>query len=231
MTDQKLTRREKRQKAKRQKQMQSIGIMILGVLIIVSGIVLVSVTKPKVAEAQEMTYLNVNVNAIGNPDAPVMMEEFFSFGCGHCGNFSDENFPRLLEEYINTGLVYYISHPFTNPTDAYGIASQAAFCASDQGKYFEMHDAIFANFSAYGYQSKQLESMADSIGLDLKSFNTCLSGGDYIQTIEESNELAREAGIQSTPSFLINGELAIVGNKEYSFFQQQIDQALAVAGE
>jgi len=106
MSEQKKTRREKRAKAKRQKQMQSIGIMILGVLIIVSGIVLVSISKPKVSEAPEVTYSNVDVNAIGNPDAPVVIEEFFSFGCGHCGNFSTDIFRHLLVDYINTGWVY-----------------------------------------------------------------------------------------------------------------------------
>ena len=227
MSEQKISRREKHQKAKRKKQMQSIGIMILGVLIIVSGIVLVAMTKPKVTEAPQVTYQNVNGNAIGNPDAPVVMEEYFSFGCSHCANYAADGFPPLLEEYINTGKVYFISRPFTNPTDVYGIAAQAALCASDQGKYFEMYDAIFANFSAYGYQGNELESMADSIGLNLDDYKACMSSGKHISTIDEFNAQATEAGITSTPNFLVNGELAIVGNREYSIFQETINQAIA----
>lgn len=233
MTIQKETRREKRQKAKRKKQMQSIGMMIIGLLIIVAGIVIISVSKPRVSKAPEETYLNVNRNAIGNPDAPVVIEEFFSVSCSHCQAFALESFPRMLEEYINSGIVYYISRPlsFGGPSDPVGIASQAAYCAADQDKYFEMHDIIFANFSPYGYQAPQLESMADSIGLDLNQYNACMSNGDHIASVEADLALAVESGINSTPNFLVNGQLAIVGNKEYTFFQQQIELALASAGQ
>ena len=229
MSEQKQTRQERRLKAKRQKQMQSIGIMILGVLIIVGGIIIVSISKPRVSQAAKQTYLNVNGNAIGDPNAPVVIEEFFSFACSHCRNYSIENFPSLLEEYINTGIVYYISRPYSNPIDAVGIASQAVYCAQDQGKYFEMHDIIFANFSPYGYQPKELESMADSINLDLDLYNACMDNQTHVATIENNISLAEAAGINSTPNFLVNGTLAIVGNREYSFFQQQIELALASA--
>jgi protein-disulfide isomerase len=233
MTNQKETRRERRQKAKRKKQMQSIGMMIIGLLIIVAGIVIVSVSKPRVSKAPEENYQNVNRNAIGNPDAPVVIEEFFSFACSHCQAFALESFPRLLEDYINNGIVYYISRPlsFGGPSDAVGIASQAVYCAADQGKYFEMHDIIFANFSAYGYQTSQLESMAESIGLDMSQYNACISNADHAATIEADLALAVESEINSTPNFLVNGELAIVGNKDYSFFQQQIEIALATANQ
>jgi protein-disulfide isomerase len=233
MTNQKETRREKRQKVKRKKQMQSVGMMVIGLLIIVAGIVIVSVSKPRVATASEENYLNVDRNAIGNPDAPVVIEEFFSFSCSHCQAFAIDSFPRLLEDYINKGIVYYISRPisFGGSTDAVGIASQAVYCAADQGKYFEMHDTIFANFSPYGYQASQLESMADNIGLDLDQYDACMSNGDHITTVDGNLNLAVESGINSTPNFLVNGLLAIVGNKDYSFFQQQIELALASAGQ
>ncbi len=226
MSEQKISRREKRQKAKRQKQMQSIGIMIIGLLIIISGVVLISLTGSKDIE---LTYINVNRNAIGDPDAPVVMEEYFNFGCSHCANFAETTFPLLLEDYINTGLIYYISNPITfgDPNDAFGIASQAAYCAADQGKFFEMHDAIFSKFSAYGYTAGQLEAMAKKVDLDLGEYNSCMANGDQISTLQTVLESSIEAGVNSTPNFLINGELAIVGNREYSFFQEQIDLAIA----
>lgn len=227
MSEQKQTRSEKRAKAKRQKQMQSIGIMIIGVLIIVAGIVIVSVSRPRVAKGPGETYPTAIDNTLGNPNAPVVIEEYFSFACSHCRNFAFDNFPRLLEEYIETGVVYYISRPFSNPSDAVGIASQAAYCAADQGKYFEMHDIIFANFSPYGYKRDELESMAHNIGLDLDQYNQCMANGDHIPTLETNLNLAAAAGVESTPNFLVNGELAIIGNNDFSYFQQQIELALA----
>jgi predicted DsbA family dithiol-disulfide isomerase len=58
-------------------------------------------------------------------------------------------------------------------------------------------------------------------------YKDCVSSGKFISTLEQFNALAGEAGINSTPNFLINGELAIVGNREYSFFQEEIELALA----
>jgi protein-disulfide isomerase len=225
MSNQKLTRREKRVKAKRQKQMQSIGIMIIGVLIIVAGIVIVSVSGPRVSKGPGETYANDVGNAIGDPKAPVVIEEYFSFSCSHCRNFAVDNFPLLYEEYIQTGEVYYISRAYSNPNDAVGIASQAALCAGDQGKYFEMHDIIFANFSAYGYRADQLKSMANAIDLDMDQYETCMADGVHVSTIEDHLVLAGSVGVDSTPNFVINGQLAIVGNNEYSYFQSQIELA------
>jgi protein-disulfide isomerase len=227
MSDSKLTRKEQRDRFKRQKQMQSIGIMVLGLLIIVAGFVLVSVTRPRMAEPPEFEYQMINRNTIGDPNAPIVIEEFSSFACIHCRDFSEGTRIQLIEEYVYTGQVYLISNAFNNPEDAYGIAAQAAECAADQDLYWQMHDTIFANFSSVGYTRKQLESMADVAGLDLAAYNTCMAAGTHIDAILAAAERGAEAGITGTPSFLINGELRIVGNREFAFFQQEIELALA----
>ena len=229
MSDQKLTRQEKRQQAKRQKQMQSIGIMVIGLLVIVGGFVLISLTGPNVETPEEMTYQMTDGNAIGDPNAPVVIEEFFSFLCIHCRNFSDESFNRLVEDYVYTGQVYYVSRSFATPTDPAGVAAQSAYCAGDQDKYFQMHDIIFANFSNTGYTQNELEAMAEQIGLNMDEYNQCVQSGKYADAITEDLTAGSEAGITGTPSFLINGALAVVGNREYTFFQQQIDIALQTA--
>lgn len=227
MTDSKMTRKEQRERFKRQKQMQSIGIMVLGLLIIVAGFVLVSVTRPRMAEPVEFEYQMTNRNAIGDPNAPVVIEEFSSFACIHCRDFSEGTRFQLIEDYVYTGQVYLISNAFNNPEDAYGIAAQAAECAADQDLYWQMHDTIFANFSGVGYTRNQLESMAEIAGLDMNAYKACMSAGTHIESILETAERGAQAGITGTPSFLINGELRIVGNREYALFQQEIELALA----
>lgn len=210
--------------------MQSIGYMIIGLLVIVGGFLLVSLTKPKMNIPTELGYNMVDGNAIGDPNAPVVLEEFSSYICGHCSNFANEKLRSLIEEYVYTGQVYYVSHAFADPLGEAGIAAQSAYCAMDQGKYWEMHDMIFANFSSFGYTQKQFESMASEIDLDLGSFKQCLRNSKYVDKISEDLEIGTQAGITGTPSFLINGQLAITGNQEYSQFQQQIEFALSTAG-
>ena len=230
MSNQKQTRQERREKIKRQKQMQSIGIMVIGLLIIGGGFALISLTGPKVNTPDSVAYTMTDGNAMGDPNAPVVVEEFFSFLCIHCKHFSDDSFNKLVEEYVNTGQVYFISHAFADPAGPAGIAAQAAYCAGDQNKYFELEATIFANFNNTGYTQNELKAMAESVGLDVGEFNQCLSSGKYADTVNEDLNMGTNAGITGTPSFLINGTLAVQGNQDYANFQQQINAALQTAG-
>jgi protein-disulfide isomerase len=229
MSNKKITRAERRQKIKRQKQMQSIGIMILGVLIIVGGIVIASFIKPKMAEAPNNNYTMVNGNSIGDPDAPVQIEVFSSFACIHCRNFAEETGPMIFETYAETGQIYFTYRSLNNPNDPAGIAAQAAYCAGDQGKFWQMHDTIFANFSNTGYSLKGLNAMAENLNLDEDAFNECMETGKYIEQINADAQAGQAVGITGTPSFTLNGQLVAEGNRDYAFFQQQIDTALATA--
>ena len=227
MSNQKLTRAERRQKIKRQKQMQSIGIMILGVLIIIGGVVIVSFIKPKLAEAPARNYTMVNGNSIGDPDSPVKIEVFSSFACIHCRNFFEEAEPMLFETYAETGQIYFTYRSLNDPNDPAGIAAQAAYCAGDQGKFWEMHDTIFANYSNVGYTIKELNTMAGNLNLDENALNECMDSGKYVEQIIQDAQAAQAVGITGTPSFTLNGQLVAEGNRDFAFFQQQIEDALA----
>ena len=227
MSREKLTRAERRDLAKRQKKMQSIGIIILGILIIAIAIVLLSFLQPKLNEAAEYDYSMANMNAIGDPNAPITLEVFSSFSFIHCKNFAQDTEHQVIENYVKTGQVYYIYRAFNDPRGPIGIASQAAYCAGDQGKFWDMHDIIFANFSQTGYSVKQLNKMADLIGLDSDLFNTCLETEKYVDAIYEDASIGSDAGITGTPSFTINGVMAIEGNRDFAGMQLAIEAALA----
>jgi len=227
MSRDKLTRSERRDQVKRQKKMQSIGIVILGVLIIAVAIVLLNFLQPKLNEAAEYDYSLATMNAIGDPNAPVTLEVYSSFSCIHCKNFAVDTEHQVIDNYVKTGQVYYIYRSFNDPRGPIGIASQAAYCAGDQGKFWEMHDIIFANFSQAGYSVKQLNAMAETIGLDSELFNTCLDSEKYVDTIYEDASLGRDAGITGTPSFTLNGVLAVEGNRDFAGMQLAIEAALA----
>lgn len=229
MTDYKSSRNERRAKAKRKKQMQSIGIIILGVLIIGGGLVALTFLRPKLNEAAVINYTTADGRSIGNPDAPVVVEVFSSFACIHCSDFAKGAEYQVLETYAETGKIYYTYRAFSNSTDAAGIAAQAAFCAGDQGKFWQMHDTIFANFNAYGYSRSDLNKMAESLGLDMDTFGTCLDSGKYVDQINADVDIGVAAGVKGTPSFTINGVMVLEGNQTFETFQQQIDAALATA--
>ena len=229
-SQQKMTRSERRAQAKRQKQMQSIGIMILGVLIIAAAVIVISFIQPGVQLAEERDFSLENMNGLGDPNAPVVIEIYSSFACIYCKNFTEETEGQIIDTYVNTGQVYLVYRSFNNnPADQYGIAGQAAYCAGDQGKFWEMHDTIFANFSGTGYTNSQLTSIAKEIGLDRGAFSDCLSSGKYAESVQSDFEAGIALGITGTPSFSINGVLAIEGFREFDAFVEQIESALASA--
>lgn len=230
MTDQKLSRREKRAQAKRKKQMQSVGIMIIGVLIIVAAFVLISLSSSRVNAAEAWDYQNVDGKNMGDPNAPVVIVEYFSFACSHCRNYSEGSLRPIIETYVNTGQVYYVSKNFNNPTDAAGIAAQAAYCAAEQDKYWQMHDIIFANFSSTGYTTSELEKMAKAIDLDMDAYDQCFSSPEIVSAVQADADEGRAVGVTGTPNFLINGNLAVLGNAPFENFQAEIEAALLAAG-
>ena len=226
----KMTRSERRAQAKRQKQMQSIGIMILGVLIIAAAVIVISFLQPGIQRAEARDYSLENMNGLGDPDAPVVIEIYSSFACIYCKNFTDEVEGQLIDTYVKTGQVYLVYRSFNNnPSDQYGIAGQAAYCAGDQGKFWEMHDTIFANFSGTGYTNSQLTNIAKEIGMDKSTFSNCLSSSKYSETVLADFEAGREVGITGTPSFTLNGVLTIEGFREFDAFAEQIESALESA--
>lgn len=227
MSREKITRSERREKAKRQQRMQSIGIVILGVLIIVIAVVLINALQPGIEVAEEYDYSLANGNAIGDPNAPVKLEVFSSFSCIHCKNFAVDTEHQVIDNYVKTGQVYYIYRAFNDPRGPVGVASQAAYCAGDQGKFWEMHDIIFANFSQTGYSANELRNMAELIGLDTDVYDTCLDTEKYVDAIFEDANIGREAGVTGTPSFTINGVMAIEGNRDFAGIQLAIEAELA----
>jgi protein-disulfide isomerase len=174
-------------------------------------------------------------NGLGNPDAPVVIEEFSDFGCSYCADFALGTKKLIEEAYIETGQVFLVFHSVGGFLEAPATfqAAEAAYCAGDQDALWPFHDLIFANqvrlFSnRTGDISKTMETFAEILELDVDLFNSCLADRKY-QNLTASDELkARENDITGTPSFLINGVL-YRGNQPFENFQQTIEQILAAS--
>jgi protein-disulfide isomerase len=140
--------------------------------------------------------------ARGSPSAKVTVVEVSDYHCPYCRRHMQQTTPQLEADFIATGKVRYvfIDYPIEQlHPDAYK-AHEAANCAGDQGKYWQMHAQLFA---APTKDVAQLVKQAESIGVDGPAFRKCLEGGKYLGPVRESVARMQTLGIDSTPTFLV----------------------------
>ena len=182
---------------------------------------------PSAAVAVDMEDL-IDDDAIkGDADSPVTIVEWSDYECPFCTKFYDQTFSQINEEYIKTGKVKFIYRDF--PLGFHKNAqkaAEAAECAGEQGKYFDMHDALFENGVTGGVSS--FKQFAADIGLDTDDFNDCLDSGEMASEVAKDLADGSAAGITGTPGFIINGQL-VSGAQPFSVFKQVIDAELAAA--
>jgi protein-disulfide isomerase len=163
----------------------------------------------------------------GNPSAPVILEEYSDFQCPFCSRFYTETLSELDQNQIADGdavLVYY-DFPLVNSHPQAEVAANAARCAGEQGSanYWSMHDALFLNPGEWSNRNHEDTFMryAENIGLELASFNQCLTDFRYESEIRSDLEAGSALGISGTPSFMINDQL-LVGAQPVEIFNAAI---------
>ena len=160
----------------------------------------------------------------GDINAPVTIVEFSDFECPFCERYYSQTYKQIDEQYIQTGKVRYVfrDYPLSFHPDAQK-AAEAAQCADDQGKFWEMHDMIFENQHAMGVSN--LKSYAEGMGLDTQLFNQCLDSGEYSQEVLDDQQDGARLGVSGTPSFFINGKM-LVGAQPFETFKEAIEAEL-----
>jgi protein-disulfide isomerase len=108
------------------------------------------------------------------------------------------------------------------------LATEAAWCAHDQGKFFEYQHALYENQGQITYDQASLTDLALETALDVADFSQCLSSGQHRDDVEEARQAAANRGINSTPTFYINNQ-RVTGNQPYDVFAKIIEQELALA--
>ncbi|MFL5358631.1 DsbA family protein [Archangium sp.] len=142
---------------------------------------------------------------MGDPKAPVTMVEFFDFECPYCGKFRPvvEGFAKK-----NPSKVRFCAVPFPLPMHPNALpAGQAAMWARDQGKYWEMHDALFEN--AQSLSTANIVALANKLGLKGADLQKALQAGTYAQELEKYKAMGNAANIHGTPSLFFNGRLFV----------------------
>ncbi len=171
------------------------------------------------------------MTTLGNPDAPVTIEEFTDFQCPYCRLYALQTLPLIKETYVETGLVRYIVKDFplsTHPNAT--IAAEAARCAGAQGAYWPMRDLLFdrqAQWSPLGTEQfvDTLVGYTEELTLDSAAFQQCLEAREFGELVRLDMWDGEQAGVQGTPSFRINGQL-ISGAYPFETFQELIEAEL-----
>lgn len=228
-------RRERQQEKARQRQ---IALLIGGAVVAVIAVVLfILINQPASAPIPEEAlerYAGIPQGTtdqgfplLGNPQAPVLLEEFSSFSCPGCAQFHDQWSDDIVE-WVREGLISFAYVPLTTGSvpNALG-AAKAALCAGEQGAFFEMHDALFNWHLTYGNQAfsqNRLTSGIENLGLSTSQYNDCVNSSRGDDIVERAQSL----GIGSTPTVRVNG--TIVETAQVANLEEIIQQAFAATG-
>ena len=161
----------------------------------------------------------------GDPNAVVTIVEFADYQCPYCKQ-TEATLNDLLRKYPDQVKIAFRDFPLGSIHSYAEKAAEASRCAGKQGKFWEYHDALFA--SQAKLDQAQLKAIAQTLALDEKSFQACLTSGEYKAQILRDQEEGRKAGISSTPGFFING-IAVAGAQAETAFQKIIDDELEAA--
>lgn len=145
---------------------------------------------------------------LGNKDAKITMVEFADYQCPFCEQWEKTVYPELKSKYIDSGKVKFIYWDYPFLGDESFRASEASYCANDQGKYWEYHDALFTNQNGENegaFADDKLIGFAKKLGLDSNKFSACLKADTHKAKVQDLSNQASKYGVISTPTVFVDG--------------------------
>jgi protein-disulfide isomerase len=169
----------------------------------------------------------VEVSADGHPakgpaDAAVTIVEFSDFECPYCSRVLP-SLRQVMENYSDTVRVVFRQFPLNSIHPRAQKAAEASLCADDQGKFWEMHDAMFEEQKSL--EVAQLKEKAARLELDAEAFASCLDDGKYAEQVAADLQEGSAAGVSGTPAMFINGRF-LNGAVPYETLKDIIDREL-----
>ncbi len=161
--------------------------------------------------------------SLGPTNAPITIVEFSDFQCPYCRQWQQQTYQPLLDAYPGKIRIVYRDFPLTSIHPNAFPAAEAAQCANEQNAFWPYHDKLFSSENLGDAVYKQY---AQDLGLDMTKFNDCVSTHKYQKYVQDNSDFAQNLGVNSTPTFFING-LAVVGAQPLDAFKQIIDKELA----
>jgi len=166
--------------------------------------------------------------ALGPEDALITIVEFSDFECPFCKKFRDETFDRLISEYEGKIHFVYRDLPLTSIHPRAQVSAEVAECADEQGKFWLMHDLLFANQGTWvraGNPFDHFTQYAQELQMDVELFKDCLRVGRYTAEVQADMNEAISYKITGTPAFIINGKL-LSGAVPFEMFKEVLDREL-----
>ncbi len=158
----------------------------------------------------------------GPDDAKITIVEFSDFECPYCSK-AEEAVKQVMDSYAGKVKLVFRHFPLNFHPNAQK-AAEASACADDQGKFWALHEAMFANQRALGVD--QLKGYAEKAGLDMTKFNQCLDTGAKAELVKKDMQDGSKVGVNGTPAFFING-IPLSGAVPFEQFKEVIDQELS----
>lgn len=173
-------------------------------------------------------------HVIGSDTAPVEVVEFADFECPACGNFATLTKPDVVSRLVNTGMIRFrfVDFPLQMHPNA-RAAHLSAWCAGEQNRFWEMHDAIFAVQDRWsGYATRRphrvFSDLARQVGVNMDQYEACMSGNKYAGQIQSNVDEGIKRQVGGTPTFFI-GRTRVAEPLSYDEFKRYVDQAIAQA--
>ena len=162
--------------------------------------------------ASDTQELMINQRSKGSPAAPVVVYEMSDFQCPFCRQHAMETFPQIDKLYVETGKVRwtFVNFPIPQLHPNATVAAEFAMCAAKVNKFWPVHDLVFKyqnSWKALADPANFLLGLADSAGIRRADIVPCLTRGDTRELVRTEAEEVARVGIQSTPTFLIEGKV------------------------
>lgn len=188
----------------------------------------------EITKIQSLSVFTDNASPIlGNPNAPITMVEFGDYQCTFCSKFFHETENSIITNYIKTGKVKALFKDFIILGQDSRNAANAAHCANDQRLFWEYHSMLYNNWAGEntGWADlAHLHEFANTLGLDMDVFSTCMSDLKWNELVNLSSKDGQKLGVSGTPTFFVidqnNDVIKIVGAQHYDVFKQIFDSVL-----
>lgn len=224
------SKREVQRKQKVRSRQIMVGVVILGAVLVATALVLFNMkgtgTPASATTAAGGVILPTAVSrpatdglTVGDPNAPVRIDVFEDFQCPACKDYTEKVEHQVIADLVQTGKAYYVFHNYAfidrnSTTKESQRSALASLCANEQGKFWEYHDTLFANWKGENegnLTDSRLSAFAAALNLDTQAFDTCMSEGRYADDVIASFNEGNTMGVQGTPSVFVNGTIVNPG--------------------
>lgn len=201
---------------------------VVAVLAVAAVIVFGNVSSPPLSSGSAS--IAQSSHALGQPSAPVTIEEWADFQCPACGMFARDTEPPLISSYVGKGQVRLVFHHFAFLGNESQWAAEAAECADDQGKFWDFHNRLYASQAGENrgaFSKDNLKKIGNSLGLGA-DFASCVDSGRYAQRVLDDTNAGKARGVSVTPTLFVNGR-KIEGAISFDKLKTVIDPLLVAS--